>query len=123
MIQLLIVITCVTSGIILISRAMRDGAAPAPSKTPASLYLEFVRSAEPRLAALTDARLLELGHGTCTSLRDYYGDADLTVAEAVRAGASPDVVLPVVIGAGFFLAPEFALNVRRIAIRPVRLTV
>jgi hypothetical protein len=122
MIQLLIVITCMTSGIIVISRALRERAA-APAKSPAELYLEFVRSAEPRLAALSDGRLLELGHGTCSSLRDYHGDADLTVAEAVGAGASPDVVLPVLIGAGFFLAPEFSMNVRRVAIRPVRLTV
>jgi hypothetical protein len=123
MIEFVIVLTCVISGIAVLCLAVRE---PAPAAAPAgaapvSNYLDFVRTAEPRLAVLTDDRLLELGRGTCASLRDYRGDADLVVAEALGAGASLDVILPVVVGAGFFLAPEFTGSVQQIARRRLAL--
>jgi hypothetical protein len=131
MTQLIIVLVCVSAGIAALHLATRvtspppanAGCGPSATDSRERLYLRFVRDAgEPRLRALSDARLLELGSGTCASLRDYHGDADLVVLEAVSAGASIDVVLPVVIGAGFFLAPEFTADVQQIATRGRTLT-
>jgi hypothetical protein len=124
MIELLIVLTCVSAGVAVLHLALREPGAAAPERSgssPVACFLDFVRAAEPRLARLTDDRLLELGRGTCASLRDYRGDADLVVAEALASGASLDVILPVVVGAGFFLAPEFTGSVQQIARRRLTL--
>jgi hypothetical protein len=87
---------------------------PEPVEDPVALYLRFVRNAgEKRLADLPDMELLRLGMATSDAMCNFGGDVDMTILAAVSSGASFDTVLPIVVGVGFFLRPEYSENVHR----------
>src|SRR4051794_24526559 len=91
----------------LIVSVVQGDPAPVPEDA-VSLYLRFVRnSGERRLADLPDIELMRLGMATSDAMQNFGGDVDLTVLAAISSGATFDTVLPIVVGVGFFLRPEY----------------
>src|SRR4051794_23297697 len=101
--------------VLLLAASLSATRGPAEETDSVALFLRFVRSTgEPKLTALQDIELIRLGMATSESLREYDGDVNLTILAALSSGVALDVVLPVVVGTGHFLCPEFKDDVNQV---------